>query len=198
MRQRSLLLTASLSALIALTLFVRRPTKAPPQKTSPTPSYLPHPSPSSLPSPSEIPSNPTPLPASIQPPIASPIAVPTPINNQRPVFPTYSIPLPTPQPLADSPLLPLVAVSNGLRDFRTAFGENPVGSNSEISAILAGKNSGGFDFLKSQKVRQNSEGELVDTWGTPLFLHQISGSQMEIISAGQDRTLGTADDVLLR
>ena len=81
-----------------------------------------------------------------------------------------------------------------LRDYRTALGENPVGTNAEIMRALLGDN------LKQVRIdippgsRLNAEGELLDRWGTPYFFHQISGKKTEIRSAGPDRTMWTADD----
>ncbi len=44
--------------------------------------------------------------------------------------------------------------------------------------------------------RTNAVGELLDIWGTPYFFHQMSAQQMEIRSAGLDKTLWTQDDII--
>jgi hypothetical protein len=44
----------------------------------------------------------------------------------------------------------------------------------------------------------NEKKELCDNWGTPYFFHQLSASVMEIRSAGEDKTLWTADDIVER
>jgi len=36
----------------------------------------------------------------------------------------------------------------------------------------------------------------VDPWGTPYFFHQLSGKEMEIHSAGPDKMMWTADDLV--
>ena len=41
------------------------------------------------------------------------------------------------------------------------------------------------------------KGELCDRWGRPFFFHQLSGTKMEIRSAGPARQLWTDDDVVL-
>lgn len=85
-------------------------------------------------------------------------------------------------------------VQFALRDFRSALGENPVGTNAEITKALTGDN------LKQVKVplppgnQLNENGELLDRWGTPYFFHQLSGTEMEVRSAGPDRKMWTADD----
>ena len=43
----------------------------------------------------------------------------------------------------------------------------------------------------------NAAGELVDSWETPCFFHQMSGSKMEIRSAGPGKIMHTADDLML-
>ena len=76
-------------------------------------------------------------------------------------------------------------------------GQNPVGENREITAALTGRNSIDFTFLPRDHPAINAKGELCDRWGTPFFFHQLSGGQMEIRSAGPDRTLWTDDDIVL-
>lgn len=71
---------------------------------------------------------------------------------------------------------------------------NPVGENAEITAALTGENRLGFAFIPRGHRAINTRGELCDRWGTPFRLHQLSGTQMEIRSAGPDRTFATGDD----
>jgi hypothetical protein len=73
---------------------------------------------------------------------------------------------------------------------------NPVGENAEITAALLGDNPAGFVFIARSHRAINARGELCDRWGTPFRFHQLSGTQMEIRSAGPDRKFGTADDAL--
>lgn len=84
------------------------------------------------------------------------------------------------------------------RQYRSSTrGLNPTGENREITAALAGRNRIGFAFLSPRHPAINADGELCDRWGTPFFFHQLSGTQMEIRSAGPDRKLWTADDEVL-
>jgi hypothetical protein len=85
-----------------------------------------------------------------------------------------------------------------IRQYASAFGENPVGTNPEITASLQGNNPKQINFLRPDGNRVNSNGELVDVWGTPYFFHQISGHEMEIRSAGPDRVMYTGDDLVTR
>ena len=74
---------------------------------------------------------------------------------------------------------------------------NPVGENAEITAALAGENPAKFRFLAPRHPAINARGELCDRWGTPFRFHQLSGTHMEIRSAGPDRKFATADDAVL-
>ena len=85
-----------------------------------------------------------------------------------------------------------------IRDYRLALGENPVGSNAEITKALLGANAKKTKFVVPGDARLNDKGELVDPWRTPYFFHQLSAREMEIRSAGPDRRLWTDDDIVLR
>ena len=97
---------------------------------------------------------------------------------------------------------PEAAVDNirrAVRQYGQMFGGDPVGNNPEITAELMGKNPKQINFLSSEDGMQvNQSGELVDAWGTPYFFHQLSGSDMEVRSAGPDRKMWTSDDVVTR
>jgi hypothetical protein len=90
-------------------------------------------------------------------------------------------------------------VRTTLRQFASALGGNPVGTNPEITRALNGENQAHITFLRLEGgIRTNSLGELVDSWGTPYFFHQLSAHEMEIRSAGPDQTMWTADDLVAR
>lgn len=91
----------------------------------------------------------------------------------------------------------LQKVSSSLRDYRTAFHENPIGNNAEITRKLLGKNSRGMRYL-STETHINDKGQLTDRWDRPVFFHQISRTMMEIRSAGPDHMMWTGDDEVLR
>ena len=88
-------------------------------------------------------------------------------------------------------------MSRAVRQYGQMFGGNPVGTNPEITAALSGNNPKGINFIKAEDgMRINGNGELVDPWGTPYFFHQLSGTDMEIHSAGPDRIMWTPDDLV--
>ena len=84
------------------------------------------------------------------------------------------------------------------RQYRSSLHEtNPVGENVEITRVLTGRNKLEFAFIPRDHPAINARGELCDRWGTAFFFHQLSGTQMEIHSAGPDRVMWTDDDVVL-
>jgi hypothetical protein len=96
-----------------------------------------------------------------------------------------------------APATVLQNVSRAVRQYGEMFGGNPVGNNAEITAALNGQNPKGINFIKPEGgMRINENGELVDAWGTPFFFHQLSGTDMEIHSAGPDKAMWTSDDLV--
>jgi hypothetical protein len=84
-----------------------------------------------------------------------------------------------------------------LRDYARQFGEFPIGANADITRALAGDNPKRIIFVTLDELPMNPAGELIDAWGTPYFFHQVSGTQMEIFSAGPDRQMWSRDDLKL-
>jgi hypothetical protein len=101
-----------------------------------------------------------------------------------------------------SSLPPATALENMravFRQYNQRFGGNPVGSNREITASLAGQNPHQAVFINADDgMRVNGRGELVDNWDTPYFFHQLSRTEIEIRSAGPDRRMWTSDDLVLK
>ncbi len=97
---------------------------------------------------------------------------------------------------------PATVLSNmrvAVHQYGSRFGGNPVGTNPEITRALNGENTKQVKFLGDEAgLRINAHGELVDYWGTPFFFHQLSGTEMEIRSAGPDRIMWTADDLVTK
>ena len=90
-------------------------------------------------------------------------------------------------------------MSTTIRQYGSMFDGNPVGTNLEITRALDGENPKETRFLRPEAgMRTNNIGELIDSWGTPYFFHQLSGHEMEIRSAGPDRIMWTSDDLVTR
>ena len=107
-----------------------------------------------------------------------------------------------PEASASSPLPPetlLQNVQRAIHQYSEAFGGNPTGTNPEITSQLNGDNPKHMNFVTAEAgMSINADGAMVDSWGTPLFFHQISGSEMEIHSAGPDRVMWTSDDLVVK
>jgi len=86
-----------------------------------------------------------------------------------------------------------------MHQYSSMFGGNPVGTNPEITEALNVGNPKQARFITEDSgLRINGRGELVDSWGTPFFFHQLSSTEMEIRSAGPDRKMWTADDLVTK
>jgi len=90
-------------------------------------------------------------------------------------------------------------VRNAVHQYNSMFGGNPTGNNPEITAALNGGNSKEARFITEESgLRINGRGELVDSWGTPFFFHQLGANEMEIRSAGPDKKIWTRDDLVTK
>lgn len=72
----------------------------------------------------------------------------------------------------------------------------PMGTNAEFTAVLTGDNDLNLAAIPPNHPAINSNGELVDRWGTPLHFHPISSSETTLRSAGPDQKLFTNDDLV--
>jgi hypothetical protein len=96
---------------------------------------------------------------------------------------------------SNTPLENIGEIENLLGQYRFAYEENPVGvENFEITEQLLGKNPKKIVFIAKDSSALKGN-ELVDEWGTPYFFHPQSSDNMEVISAGPDKTLWTSDDI---
>jgi len=76
-------------------------------------------------------------------------------------------------------------------------GALPTGSNRELVAALAGENAHRIRFIDPASPVINADGELLDRWQVPLFFHFVEADDVGVRSAGPDRVLWTADDVMM-
>lgn len=136
-------------------------------------------------------------------------------------FSSVNVPRETPQAIlpsaAPSPALPgagpahqaeitnvepqavLENMRTAIHNFGQRLGGNPVGNNAEITRALLGENPKQVNFISADAgLRVDTNGELIDAWGTPFFFHQLSASEMEIRSAGPDKIFFTLDDLITR
>jgi hypothetical protein len=117
----------------------------------------------------------------------------------RPRALAFAVPPGSPEVSGVSPVVALENMRSVFRQYASRYGGNPVGTNPEITAVLNGANPQQIVFLNSDDgLRVDERGQLLDNWGTPYFFHQISGTEMEIHSAGPDRKMWTQDDLVIK
>jgi hypothetical protein len=90
----------------------------------------------------------------------------------------------------------MIGVKESLRSYRNTFGENPIGTNAEITRALTGENPRQAKFADGEM--RIKAGQMVDRWAHPYFFHQLSRTEMEIRSAGPDGVMWTKDDEVSR
>lgn len=188
MKLRVALLCLAVVAVVLIAWAVRRSGGGRPESESPV-------SPVSTPDTSAV----APAPAS-----AVPLQAPASATPPRAASPPASVEAP-PQQISRQPYQPpnplreeAEAIALNLRSFGQRFGGNPVGTNAEIVKTLNGGNPQGVRYLPQESLRLNDQGELLDSFGTPYFFHQLSSTEMEIRSAGPDKTLWTQDDIAVK
>ncbi len=71
----------------------------------------------------------------------------------------------------------------------------PFGYNAELVALLQGDNPLRIAPIAPGHSRVDGEGRLTDRWGTPLGIHPLSSTAIEIRSAGPDELMYTEDDL---
>ena len=87
-------------------------------------------------------------------------------------------------------------IDQSLSFYRLSFQRNPVAAdNRMVMKALLGENPGNLVVFPFDHPSLDSTGQLLDRWGTPYFFHPLSGTKMEIFSAGPDKTLNTPDDI---
>ena len=135
-------------------------------------------------------------------PDAQPAYTTPPANFSSATAPSAITPTPLPAAPEFTNLPPATVLENMrmvFRNYISMFGSNPVGTNPEITQALDGGNRKQTHFVNADDgLRINGRGELIDPWGTPYFFHQLSGTEMEIHSAGPDRVMWTSDDLVTK
>lgn len=99
---------------------------------------------------------------------------------------------------ATSPENDLTQVSHLMENFLLlvkSAATRPLSANEDWAAAFRGHNPAHERFLPDRHAASNSQGQLVDRWGTPLFFHALGGGRFELRSAGPDRQLWTSDDI---
>ena len=99
---------------------------------------------------------------------------------------------------ATKPEHDLALMSHALDNFSLLVkGDNPLplGANEDIAVALRGKNKARLRFLPDDSPVFDSQGRLIDRWGSPLYFHANARDRLDIRSAGPDKQMWTADDL---
>ena len=75
--------------------------------------------------------------------------------------------------------------------------KNPIGGNADLAADLRGENPNKEIFLPAGHPIFSVDGLILDRWNTPLIVHPEAWREIELRSAGPDKTSYTADDLIL-
>ena len=70
----------------------------------------------------------------------------------------------------------------------------PLGDNRDVVRALTGHNRRGLVMVPTNDTGIR-DGQLIDRWGTPYWFHPRSSDAIDVVSAGPDRRLFTADDL---
>ncbi len=73
---------------------------------------------------------------------------------------------------------------------------HPIGNDTDLARALTGRNPMKLVILPPTHPALTPDGRLRDRWGTPYFIHPRGNLAFEIRSAGPDRKLFTADDLI--
>lgn len=73
----------------------------------------------------------------------------------------------------------------------------PIGGNRDLTAVLLGENLNREAMISEDNPALGPEGELIDRWRTPLFIHPMGAKSLEVRSAGPDTEMFTADDLVI-
>jgi hypothetical protein len=134
-----------------------------------------------------------------QPESSSPRSTEKPVPTAAPALPRIDHPILVSSArfqLAETdPAEDIEILSAVIETYRRDFGGNPIGENEEIFAALRGENPKGLLYLPSEIPGLQATGVVLDRWGTPWRFHALSGTNMEVDSAGPDGTFGNADDL---
>jgi len=102
---------------------------------------------------------------------------------------------PTTEPIDD--LRKLHRVITGYFSVVKDSAKNPIGGNADLAAALRGENPNQDIFLPNGHPVFSADGLILDRWNTPLIVHPEAWRELELRSAGPDKTPYTTDDLIL-
>jgi hypothetical protein len=85
-----------------------------------------------------------------------------------------------------------VSIEMAVQQYEIAVGERPHGDKPEVFRALLGTNALGLAFLSPGRI--NTSGEMLDPWGSPYWLEDLSHTNFCVRSGGKNRIYGDKDD----
>lgn len=119
------------------------------------------------------------------------------ITNSETPGPITHRPSPIASPIASTAREDIRKLHEQLGSFLTLLKDPyrpPLGDNTDITRALTGHNRRGIVALPTNDP-SIVNGQLVDRWGTPYWFHPRTPDAIDVLSAGPDKTLFTADDI---
>jgi hypothetical protein len=101
----------------------------------------------------------------------------------------------SPRSTPENDLTSLAHLMNNFGLLVKSSADRPMSANEDWAAAFRGFNPAHERFLPDTHVALDTQGRLVDRWGTPLFFHALGNHRFDLRSAGPDRKLWTEDDI---
>jgi hypothetical protein len=101
----------------------------------------------------------------------------------------------SPRTKTEQDLAALAHLMNNFSLLVKSSADRPMSANEDWAAAFRGLNPAHERFLPDTHVALDTQGHLIDRWGTPLFFHALGNRRFDLRSAGPDKKLWTDDDI---
>ncbi len=101
----------------------------------------------------------------------------------------------SPRTTPENDLTSLAHLMNNFSLLVKSSADRPMSANEDWAAVFRGLNPAHERFLPDTHVALDTQGRLIDRWGTPLFFHALGNHRFDLRSAGPDKKLWTDDDI---
>jgi len=90
----------------------------------------------------------------------------------------------------------LMRLQAEINNYQNEFGSYPTGDCAQVFKKLFRENPKKIEFLRPPNTFTNQAGEFLDPWGTPYAINFLSTNSFVISSAGPNKKIGDADDII--
>ncbi len=88
------------------------------------------------------------------------------------------------------------ALATGIESYKAKYQKYPSSIATQLWKELSGKNPSKIVFVSFSVGRLTTNGEYLDSWGSPITIHFYSTNDYEIFSVGKDKVSGSKDDII--